>query len=336
MAGRFSPTAVTASILAVREGGAGHQSPSKQFQQPFSYEEPSMTTSFIKSIASLAAAAGLLTATAAFAGGNSGGNHSASMHNNSGNISSNKFLSNTIKTNNQFIGTNNLSSASHFNSISDKKNLTSKNLNLFSNKDHIVNTNTINKHINNNILHNLNDKKDHPKFDLKKDNHLFDKSKKDHCKYPWFDCKKSYCWDKWCNPYYFGCYYPHCYDYSFPTCFYSTCYTLPTYETVSYTPVNVVPLVESSRTQVAIGSTLLINGQAFGNLPGGARLRITSMALPIQVVEWTPNAVKVMVPPVELTGVTPAEIELILPDGTLAAKMPVELIPSPQGLAIGR
>src|SRR3954471_9909754 len=80
------------------------------FQQPFSYEEPSMTTSFIKSIASLVAAAGLLTASAAFGGGeHSGCNHSASMHNNSGKINSNKFLSNTIKTNNQFVGTNKLS-----------------------------------------------------------------------------------------------------------------------------------------------------------------------------------------------------------------------------------
>src|SRR3954452_2835868 len=188
-----------------------------------------MTTSFIKSISSLSAVAAILTASAAVAGNHGGGNQGGGGNKMSSSFtkSSTPNVSN-FKTNSFKINTtNNTNWKSNNNFISNK------NLNLISNKDH-VNTNTLDKHISN--IHKLNNNDNHPKFDLKKDNHLFDK-KKDFCKYPWFDCKKSYCWDNWCYPYYFGCYYPSCYDYCFSTCSYPTYTTYtPVYETVNYTP----------------------------------------------------------------------------------------------------
>src|SRR4051812_40024564 len=73
----FFPFAVTPSGLPVREGGTGQQSPQSTLD-PHSRRNLEMTTSFTKRIASLAAAAGLLATTSAFAGGKgfSGGNHS--------------------------------------------------------------------------------------------------------------------------------------------------------------------------------------------------------------------------------------------------------------------
>lgn len=142
-------------------------------------------------------------------------------------------------------------------------------------------------------------------------------------------CKKDKCWfdsccSKCCYPYYFGCYYPiyDCYD-----------YCVPTYTTCSYT---VVPNVQPSRTLVAVGSILMINGQTFGNQPGGARLRINGMAMPVEVLEWTPAGVKVRLPQIEIAGVTPAEIEVIRGDGSLAAKSPIDLTGMPGQVAINR
>jgi hypothetical protein len=154
------------------------------------------------------------------------------------------------------------------------------------------------------------------------------KSSKDFSKKD-FHCYKDYCYWNHCSyPWYYGCYYPtySCYDYSYPI--YSS-YTVAS-------PIAVLPIAPATRTRVALGSMLMLNGQAFGDKPGGARLRISGMALPIEVVEWTPSAVKVRLPLVELAGVTPADIEVVRVDGSLASKTPVELTPPAEQLAIGQ
>ena len=69
----------------------------------------------------------------------------------------------------------------------------------------------------------------------------------------------------------------------------------------------------------------MVNGQAFGNEAGGARLSINGMAMPIEVLEWTPAGVKVRMPQLEINGVTPAEIEVFRGDGSLASKTPIDL-----------
>jgi hypothetical protein len=271
-----------------------------------------MKSSSTKLIAVLAIAACTLTAANALAkGGNGGGgNHSFTSHVNSSNFSS-KLSSNTFKLNKNI---------TTINSISHSNNnvLTSKNLNVGqvlkkqgNNPISISNSLSLNKH-------------NSPKIDK-----LLDKKsdKKDFfCKDKNF-CKDKCCFD-WCYPWYFGC-YNHCYDWCYP----SYCY--PTYSCSYVESLPVLSVVESTRVRVVLGSVIMLNGQSFGGQPGGVRLRVSGMALPIQVVEWTPSAVKAQLPQIELTGPTLADIEVIRPDGSLASKTPVELT-VPQSLALGR
>jgi hypothetical protein len=170
------------------------------------------------------------------------------------------------------------------------------------------------------------------KKNVTKINTLFDNKKSDK-KIDFFSkdknfCKKGKCFD-WCYPWYFGCYpsygcYNYCYDYCYPT------YTCSYSESIP-----AVPVVEPTRVRVVLGSLIMLNGQSFGGQPGGVRLRLNGMALPIQVVEWTPNAVKAQLPQIELTGLTLADIEVVRPDGSLASTTPVELT-TPQPLALSR
>jgi len=82
---------------------------------------------------------------------------------------------------------------------------------------------------------------------------------------------------------------------------------------------------EAPRPKVNVGSTLLVDGQTFGDKPGTARLRVSGLSLPIEVVEWTTSSVKIHLPTVELTSATKADIEVVRADGTLASKTAVEL-----------
>jgi hypothetical protein len=274
-----------------------------------------MITSTTKLIAALAVSAGLLTTGAAFAkaspgkSNGSGANHSLSQKNSS-NFSA--FKLNTTSN-----------SSNHSNSISG---ISKKDVNFsqtFKKQDFSKD------HKNSPIGTSVNS--------LKKDNHSKDFLKKDNskdffCKKDY--CKKDFCWWDWCysknycNPFYFGCYSPiySCYD-----------YCTPTYTTCNYSiSVPVVQNVQPSRSLVSVGSILMINGQVFGNVAGGARLSLGGIAMPIEVLEWTPAGVKVRMPQLEINGVTPAEIEVFRGDGSLASKTPIDLTGSPAQLAVGR
>jgi hypothetical protein len=85
------------------------------------------------------------------------------------------------------------------------------------------------------------------------------------------------------------------------------------------------PVVEAPQPKVTVGSTLLVDGQSFGDKAGTARLRVSGLSLPIEVLERTTGAVKIQLPTVELTSATKADIEVIRADGTLASKSGVEL-----------
>jgi hypothetical protein len=270
-----------------------------------------MITSTTKLIAALAFSLGLLTTTAVFAKGGPGkGTGSSSNHVQSQKMTS-SFNAFKLNTNNNL---NNRSTS--ISSISKKPSFTlSQNLKK---QDFNFKKQDLNKdHKNSPVGISLNS--------LKKDNHSKD-----------FFCKKdNKCWFDWCYPknhcypYYFGCYYPiySCYD-----------YCTPTYTTCNYTcssPI-VLQTVQPSRTLVAVGSILMINGQAFGPQAGGARLSINGMAMPIEVLEWTPAGVKVRLPLLEIAGITPADIEVIRGDGSLASKTPIDLTGSSAPLAVAR
>lgn len=82
---------------------------------------------------------------------------------------------------------------------------------------------------------------------------------------------------------------------------------------------------ETPRPQVNVGSTLLVDGQTFGNKQGAARLRVGGAALKIEVIEWKSNAVKIRLPELALDSTTNADIEVVRADGSLASKTGIEL-----------
>ncbi|HVT26441.1 MAG TPA: LysM domain-containing protein [Lacipirellulaceae bacterium] len=93
------------------------------------------------------------------------------------------------------------------------------------------------------------------------------------------------------------------------------------------TPVSLATkVVEQPRTKIVVGSSLLVDGQTFGEKTGAARLRVGGFALPIDVIEWTNSAVKIHLPKAEVTSGTKADIEVVRADGTLASKTAVELV----------
>ena len=300
-------------------------------------------------IAVLAITAGLLTSTAMAkgkGGGGNGGNHSSRSSSSMSLGSSNK--SGSVKS--FKLNSNNGNSSNHSNSISG---ISKKNLNLSQN----FKKQDFNKdHKNSPLGISVNS--------IKKDNHSKDIFKKDYSKDMFkknfskdFFCKKDYCkkdfwWDScysknYCYPYNFGCYFPTYSCYSPSYCYTPTIYDycLPAYTTCNYGSygsyvgsVNVLSNVnvEPSRTPVAVGSVLVVNGQAFGNNGGGARLRISGIAMAIEVLEWTPVGVTVRLPMVEINGGTPADIEVIRGDGSLAAKTAVVLVAPNEQVAFGR
>lgn len=79
------------------------------------------------------------------------------------------------------------------------------------------------------------------------------------------------------------------------------------------------------RPKVNVGSTLLVDGQTFGDKRGAARLRVGGAALKIEVLEWKADAVKIRLPQLDLDSAANADIEVVRADGTLASKTGIEL-----------
>jgi hypothetical protein len=92
---------------------------------------------------------------------------------------------------------------------------------------------------------------------------------------------------------------------------------------------------EPALPKVTVGSTLVLDGQEFGRDQGVARLRVSGLSLPIEVLEWTASSATVRLPDVELAGALKAEIEVLRADGSLASMTGIELTPAAETLALG-
>jgi hypothetical protein len=92
---------------------------------------------------------------------------------------------------------------------------------------------------------------------------------------------------------------------------------------------------ETALPRVAIGSTLMLDGDSLGEEKGTVRLRIGTMSLPVDVVEWTVAAVKIELPKMELDRPVKAILEVLRADGGLASKSEIELTPAATRLALG-
>ena len=84
---------------------------------------------------------------------------------------------------------------------------------------------------------------------------------------------------------------------------------------------------------VPTGSTLQLDGQTLGNETGVARLRISGVAFPVEVVEWSPESTKIRLPKLDVGSATKAELEVLRADGSLASTNAIELTAPTTGLA---
>jgi hypothetical protein len=85
------------------------------------------------------------------------------------------------------------------------------------------------------------------------------------------------------------------------------------------------PVVEAPRPKVTIGSTLVVDGQPFGQKQGAARLRVGGASLKIQILKWTAGSVKIRLPNLDLDSSVKGDIEVLKADGSLASRTPVEV-----------
>jgi hypothetical protein len=113
--------------------------------------------------------------------------------------------------------------------------------------------------------------------------------------------------------------------------------TTPNLPTTSATPAaNIRPVKEEATLpRVAIGSTLVLDGESLGEEKGIVRLRIGGMALPVEVLEWSASSVKIELPKIDLSRPVKADLEVVRADGSLASSSAIELSPAATRLALG-
>jgi hypothetical protein len=90
---------------------------------------------------------------------------------------------------------------------------------------------------------------------------------------------------------------------------------------------------EPALPKVTVGSTLVLDGQTFGEEKGVARLAVSGLSFPVTVIEWTNSSVKVELPKFELTSPAKVELEVLKADGSVASKSAIELTPAADRLA---
>jgi hypothetical protein len=90
-------------------------------------------------------------------------------------------------------------------------------------------------------------------------------------------------------------------------------------------PTTVASSVEPERAKVPTGSTIKLDAQALGDKPGVVRLKISNLAMPVEVVEWSADSTKVRLPKLDVAGSMNAELEVLRADGTVAATNAISL-----------
>jgi hypothetical protein len=91
----------------------------------------------------------------------------------------------------------------------------------------------------------------------------------------------------------------------------------------------------ASVPSLAVGSEIVLDGQSLGDASGSVRLRLSGLALKVELLDWTTSAVKIRLPELDLASAMRAELEVLRADGSLASKSAVELTPAGTKLAQG-
>ena len=84
---------------------------------------------------------------------------------------------------------------------------------------------------------------------------------------------------------------------------------------------------------VPTGSTLKLDGESLGSEAGVVRLRISGVAFPVEVVEWSADSTKIRLPKLDVTEATKAELEVVRADGTLASTNAISLTSAASSVA---
>jgi hypothetical protein len=92
---------------------------------------------------------------------------------------------------------------------------------------------------------------------------------------------------------------------------------------------------EVERASVPTGSVIKLDGQSLGEEKGVVRLRISNVALPVEIVEWSADSTKVRLPKLDVDGAMKAELEVLRADGSVAATNAIELTSNVDSLALG-
>jgi hypothetical protein len=92
---------------------------------------------------------------------------------------------------------------------------------------------------------------------------------------------------------------------------------------------------EPKRSAVTLGSTLSLEGQSLGSATGIVRLRVSGMAMPVEVLDWSDSSLRIKLPSMEIEGAMSADLEVLRADGSLASKTAIELSPAATRLALG-
>jgi hypothetical protein len=79
--------------------------------------------------------------------------------------------------------------------------------------------------------------------------------------------------------------------------------TTPSEASANVTPAASIRTVSESPTlpRVAIGSTLELDGESLGTEQGSVRMRMGTLTLPVEVLEWSADTVKIQLPKMELS-----------------------------------
>jgi hypothetical protein len=83
--------------------------------------------------------------------------------------------------------------------------------------------------------------------------------------------------------------------------------------------------VERERVSVPSGSTLQLDGEKLGEDAGVVRLRVSGVAMPVEVIEWNAESTKVRLPKLDVEEATKAELEVVRADGTIASTNAISL-----------
>ena len=85
---------------------------------------------------------------------------------------------------------------------------------------------------------------------------------------------------------------------------------------------------ELPRSEVEVGSQIVLDGAGFGSEAGQIRIRVAGLNLIAPIVEWKDTGVILGIPPMDMTAPTDAELIVLHADGTTLQTLPITMMPA--------